>query len=117
LAAGAFEKCRCQIKFDKSMHNLHIPNHHVSTDYLEMIIIFGECNARDAARVFSERFPKRNHPDHNAESDGKDARDRSSSTKSTIARTVENEETILNAVEEDGRYLKHWRNCAPIGYF
>jgi hypothetical protein len=35
----------------------------------------------------------------------------------TIAPTVENEETILNAVEEDGRYLKHWRNCAPIGYF
>jgi hypothetical protein len=31
-------------------------------DYLEMIIIFGECerNAREAARVFEERFPGRN---------------------------------------------------------
>jgi hypothetical protein len=46
-----------------------------------------ECgrNAREAARVFSERFPNRNHPDHkviNTENDGKDGRDRSSSTKS-----------------------------------
>jgi hypothetical protein len=33
-----------------------------AADYLEMIIIFGECerNAREAARVFEERFPGRN---------------------------------------------------------
>jgi hypothetical protein len=33
-----------------------------AADYLEMIIIFGECerNAREAARVFEERFPSRN---------------------------------------------------------
>jgi hypothetical protein len=32
-------------------------------DYLEMIIIFGECkrNARETARVFEERFPGRNN--------------------------------------------------------
>jgi hypothetical protein len=31
-----------------------------ASDYLEMIIIFGECerNAREAARVFEERFPE-----------------------------------------------------------
>jgi hypothetical protein len=34
-----------------------------------------------------------------------------------IARTVENEKPILNAVEEYGRYQKHWTHCAPIGYF
>jgi hypothetical protein len=66
LAAGAFKKCQCQIKFDKSMRNLHIIIMYSATDYLEMIIIFGECgrNAREAARVFSECFPNRNHPDH-----------------------------------------------------
>jgi hypothetical protein len=34
-----------------------------AADYLEMIIIFGECerNARKAARVFEERFPGRNN--------------------------------------------------------
>jgi hypothetical protein len=33
-----------------------------AADYLEMIIIFGECerNVREAARVFEERFPGRN---------------------------------------------------------
>jgi hypothetical protein len=33
-----------------------------AADYLEMIIIFGECerNAREAARAFEERFPGRN---------------------------------------------------------
>jgi hypothetical protein len=33
-----------------------------AADYLEMIIIFGECerNAREPARVFEERFPGRN---------------------------------------------------------
>jgi hypothetical protein len=38
---------------------------YLATDYLEMIIIFGECgrNAREAAKVFSERFPNRYHPD------------------------------------------------------
>jgi hypothetical protein len=33
-----------------------------AADYLEMIIIFGECerSAREAASVFEERFPGRN---------------------------------------------------------
>jgi hypothetical protein len=33
-----------------------------AADYLEKIIIFGECerNAREPARVFEERFPGRN---------------------------------------------------------
>jgi hypothetical protein len=58
LATGAFEKYRCQIKFDKSMRNLHIIIMNSATDYLEMIIIFGECgrNAREAARVFPKVF-------------------------------------------------------------
>jgi hypothetical protein len=36
-----------------------------AADYVEMLIIFGECgrNAREAARIFSDRFPDR-PPDH-----------------------------------------------------
>jgi hypothetical protein len=40
-----------------------------AADCVEMlIIIFGECgrNAREAARVFSDRFPDRPSPDHKA---------------------------------------------------
>jgi hypothetical protein len=37
-----------------------------AADYVEMLIIFGECgrNAREAARIFSDRFPDRPSPDH-----------------------------------------------------
>jgi hypothetical protein len=35
-------------------------------DYVEMLIISGECgrNTREAARIFSDRFPDRPSPDH-----------------------------------------------------
>jgi hypothetical protein len=37
-----------------------------AADYVEMLIILGECgrNAREAARVFSDRFPDRPSSDH-----------------------------------------------------
>ncbi|KAL1490093.1 hypothetical protein ABEB36_012835 [Hypothenemus hampei] len=40
---------------------------YTAAEYTEMIILFGECgrNAREAARVYGERFPKRlRYPDH-----------------------------------------------------
>jgi hypothetical protein len=84
--------------------------HHVA-DYVEMLIIYGECgrNAREATRVYAQRFPNRNDPGHKT-------------ILSVIARTVEtgqispnrkeiggaprtvrtigNEEAILDAFEE-----------------
>jgi hypothetical protein len=35
-------------------------------DYVEMLIIFGECgrNARETARIFSDHFPDQPSPDH-----------------------------------------------------
>jgi hypothetical protein len=77
-----------------------------------MIIIFGECgrNARKAARVFFERFPNRNHPDHKVilrtmarmQETGQVLPNRKDcGGPLMIARTVENEEAILNVVEED----------------
>jgi hypothetical protein len=64
---GFFEKCHCQIKSDRvKSKRFNVPIIMCSVaDYLEMIIIFGQCgrNATEAARVFSERFPDRNHPD------------------------------------------------------
>jgi hypothetical protein len=37
-----------------------------AADYVEMLIMFRECrrNAREAARIFSDRFPDRPSPDH-----------------------------------------------------
>jgi hypothetical protein len=37
-----------------------------ASDYVEMLLIYGECgrNARAAARMYAQRFPNRNHPDH-----------------------------------------------------
>jgi hypothetical protein len=65
---GFFEKCHCQIKFGRAKSKrFNVPIiMYSAADYLEMIIIFGACGryATEAARVFSERFPDRNHPDH-----------------------------------------------------
>jgi hypothetical protein len=85
-----------------------------AADYLEMIIIFGECgrNVTEAARVLSECFPDRNHPDHKVtlpaiartHETGQvlPNRKESGNRRPMTARTVENEEAILNTVEEDG---------------
>jgi hypothetical protein len=38
-----------------------------AAEYIEIIVIYEECerNAREAARIYSERFPNNNrHPDH-----------------------------------------------------
>jgi hypothetical protein len=78
-----------------------------------MLIIFGECgwNAREAARVFSDRFPDRPSPDHKkflrvlarAQETGKVLSNRNEIGGGTrTARTLANEEAILNIVEEDG---------------
>jgi hypothetical protein len=59
-----FLKDVSQIKFViKKSQNLYLVTiMYSAADYLEMIIIFGECerNAREAARVFEGRFPGRN---------------------------------------------------------
>jgi hypothetical protein len=49
-----------------------------AADYVEILIIYGKCggNARETARVYAQRFPSRNHPDHKT-------------ILSVIARTVE----------------------------
>jgi hypothetical protein len=82
-------------------------------DYVEMLIIFGECgrNAREAARIFSDRFPDRPSPDHKtilrvlarAQETGKVLPNRNEiGGGARTARTFANEEAILNIVEEDG---------------
>jgi hypothetical protein len=84
-----------------------------AADYVEMLIIFGECgrNAREAARIFSDRFPDRHSPDHKtilrvlakAQETGKVLPNRNEIGGSArTARTLANEEAILNIVEEDG---------------
>jgi hypothetical protein len=84
-----------------------------SADYVEMLIIFGECgrNAREAARIFSDRFPDRPSPDHKtilrvlarAQETGKVLPNRNEiGGGARTARTLANEEAILNIVEEDG---------------
>jgi hypothetical protein len=84
-----------------------------SADYVEMLIIFGECgrNARVAARIFSDRFPERPSPDHKTILR---VLARAQETRKFLpngneiaggartARTLANEEAILNIVEEDG---------------
>jgi hypothetical protein len=84
-----------------------------AADYVEMLIIFGECgrNAREAARIFSDRFPDRPSPDHKtilrvlarAQETGKVLPNLNEiGGGARTARTLANEEAILNIVEEDG---------------
>jgi hypothetical protein len=84
-----------------------------AADYVEMLIIFGECgrNAREAARIFSDRFPDRPSPDHKtilrvlarAQETEKVLPNRNKiGGGARTARTLANEEAILNIVEEDG---------------
>jgi AraC-like DNA-binding protein len=84
-----------------------------AADYVEMLIIFGECgrNAREAARIFSDRFPDRPSPDHKtilrvlarAQETRKVLPNRNEiAGGARTARTLANEEAILNIVEEDG---------------
>jgi AraC-like DNA-binding protein len=84
-----------------------------AADYVEMLIIFGECgrNAREAARIFSDGFPDRPSPDHKtilrvlarAQETGKVLPNRNEiGGGARTARTLANEEAILNIVEEDG---------------
>lgn len=79
-----------------------------AADYVNMVIIYGECgrNAREAARVFSERFPARNNPDHKvilrAIQRMQEANEVLPSRSeiggaARLVRTVENEEAILDA--------------------
>jgi hypothetical protein len=66
-----------------------------AADYVEMlIIIFGECcrNAKEAARVSSDRFPDRPSPDHKTIL--------RVLARAQETRTFANEEAILNIVEE-----------------
>jgi hypothetical protein len=80
-------------------------------DYVEMLIIFGECgrNAREAARIFSDRFPDRPSPGHKtilrvlarAQETGKVLPNRNEiGGGARTARTLANEEAILNIVED-----------------
>lgn len=84
-----------------------------AAEYLEMIIIFGECgrNATEAARVYAERFPDRTHPDNKVilraiartQETGQVLPNRKECGGPPMtARTVETEEAILDAIEEDG---------------
>jgi transposase len=84
-----------------------------AADYVEMLIIFVECgrNAREAARIFSDRFPDRPSPDHKtilrvlarAQETGKVLPNRNEiGGGARTAQTLANEEAILNIVEEDG---------------
>jgi hypothetical protein len=84
-----------------------------AADYVEMLIIFGECgrNTREAARIFSDRFPDPPFPDHKtilrvlarAQETRKLLPNRNETAGGArTARTLANEEAILNIVEEDG---------------
>jgi AraC-like DNA-binding protein len=84
-----------------------------AADYVEMLIIFGEYgrNAREAARIFSDRFSDRPSPDHKtilrvlarAQETGKVLPNRNGiGGGARTTRTLANEEAILNIVEEDG---------------
>jgi hypothetical protein len=67
----------------------------------EMLIIYGECgrNAREATRVYAQRFPNGNHPDHKTIL-SVIARTVETDQVLMTVRTVENEEAILDAFEE-----------------
>jgi hypothetical protein len=82
-----------------------------AADYVEMLLIYGECerNARAAAGMYAQRFPNRNHPNHKVILSATARtieighilpnRKESSGAPRTV-RTVENEEAILDAFEE-----------------
>jgi hypothetical protein len=78
-----------------------------------LIIIFGECgrNDREAERIFSYRFSDRSSPDHKiilrvlarVQETRKLLPNRNEiAGGARTARTLANEEAILNIVEEDG---------------
>jgi hypothetical protein len=82
-----------------------------AADYVEMLIIFGECgrNAREAERILSDSFPDRPSPDHKtilrvlarAQETGKVLPNRNEiGGGARTAWTLANEEAILNIVEE-----------------
>jgi hypothetical protein len=82
-----------------------------AADYVDMLIIFGECerNAREAARIFSDRFPDLPSHDHKtilrvlarAQETGKVLPKRNEiGGGARTARTLANEEAILNIVEK-----------------
>jgi hypothetical protein len=83
-----------------------------AADYVEILIIFGECgrNVKETASVFSDRFPDRSSSDHKtilkvlarAQETGKVLPNRNEIGGVRTARTLANEEAILNIVEEDG---------------
>jgi hypothetical protein len=90
---GFIEKCHCLIKFDiVKSKRFNVPIIiYSAADYLEMIIIFEECgrNATEAARVFPERSPDRNHPGHTV-------------IVRVIARTHETGQVLPNRKESGG---------------
>jgi hypothetical protein len=82
-----------------------------AADYVEMLIIFGECgrNVREAERILSDSFPDRPSPDHKtilrvlarAQETGKVLPNRNEiGGGARTAWTLANEEAILNIVEE-----------------
>jgi hypothetical protein len=62
-----------------------------AADYVEILLIHGECgrNARAAARMYAQRFPNRNHPNHKV-------------ILSTVARTIETGHILPNRKETGG---------------
>jgi hypothetical protein len=60
-------------------------------DYVEMLLIYGECgrNARAAVRMYAQHFPNRNHPNHKV-------------ILSAIARTIEIGHILPNRKETGG---------------
>ncbi|KAJ3629816.1 hypothetical protein MTP99_014183 [Tenebrio molitor] len=76
-----------------------------ATDYVEMLIIYGKCgrSAREAARVYAQRFPNRNNPDHKTilcyRTILPNSKEIGDATRRPV-RTVENEESILDAFED-----------------
>jgi hypothetical protein len=62
-----------------------------AADYVEILLIHGECgrNARAAARMYAQRFPNRNNPNHEV-------------ILSAIARTIETGHILPNRKETGG---------------
>jgi hypothetical protein len=59
--------------------------------YVEMLLMYGECgrNARAAAKMYAQRLPNRNHPNHKV-------------ILSAIARTIETGHILPNRKESGG---------------
>jgi hypothetical protein len=81
-----------------------------AVDYVEMLIIYGECgrNAREGTMVYAQRFPNRNYPDNKmilsiiarrVETGQILPNRKEIGGAPRIVRTVENEEAILDAFE------------------